>query len=398
MRLTIKRSLLLAFLLMILFPTSNVGAQEPIVRAVLFYSPSCPHCHEVMTEHLPAISDQYGDQLQIVAVNTYVAGGAQLFQNSIEVFEIPPERQGVPMMIIGDQVLVGSIEIPTLFPGLVEDAIEQGGMDWPAIPGLIDALPDELTGSVSGETTPAPTDQIDPTGEANPAGDSNPTDEPNPTSEPILPIDDSDQEGLSRWFARAKFMIMLDPAGNILALIVLIGMVLSVIGVVVLLLIKRPAPIPRWTTWAIPALSLVGIVIAVYLSYIEITQQTAFCGPVGDCNSVQHSTYAKLFGVVPVGLLGLAGYVAILATWFVSQKTSGWLKHYSILILMGMTFFGTTFSIYLTYLEPFVIGATCMWCVLSSVIMTAQMWLVLPPTLEALEILPEDDAEQDVNS
>ncbi len=140
-------------------------------------------------------------------------------------------------------------------------------------------------------------------------------------------------------------------------------------------------------------LSLVGIVIASYLSYIEITQETAFCGPVGDCNSVQHSSYAKLFGVVPIGLLGLAGYVAILVAWYLSRKNTGPIKTYAVLILMGMTFFGTTFSIYLTYLEPFVIGATCMWCVLSAVIMTAQMWLMLPPTLEVLEAPKEENAE-----
>jgi uncharacterized membrane protein/thiol-disulfide isomerase/thioredoxin len=381
MRITFKRSLFLALLLMILVPIGKTWAQGPLVRAVLFYSPSCPHCHEVMTEHLPAVSDQYGDNLQIVVVNTAVEGGALLFQATIEMFDVPPERRGVPMLVIGDQVLVGSIEIPERFPDLVQEGFDQGGLDWPAIPGLMEALPPELTGPVTGEATPNPTDEPEPTAEIVP------TDTPFPT------IDEPDQDNLSRWFASVKFRIMLDPAGNILALIVLVGMVISVISVVVLLLTKRTAPTPRWMKWALPVLSLVGIIIASYLSYIEITQETAFCGPVGDCNSVQHSSYAKLFGVVPIGLLGLAGYVAILAAWYISQKTTGQVKSYSILILMGMTFFGTTFSIYLTYLEPFVIGATCMWCVLSAVIMTAQMWLALPPTLEILEEPKEAIAE-----
>ena len=34
-----------------------------------------------------------------------------------------------------------------------------------------------------------------------------------------------------------------------------------------------------------------------------------------------------------------------------------------------MILFGMSFSIYLTFLEPFVIGATCMWCLSSAVIM-----------------------------
>ena len=35
-----------------------------------------------------------------------------------------------------------------------------------------------------------------------------------------------------------------------------------------------------------------------------------------------------------------------------------------------MTFGGTLFSIYLTFLEPFVIGAVCAWCLTSAVVMT----------------------------
>ncbi|MCK5794824.1 MAG: hypothetical protein KAH12_08950, partial [Anaerolineales bacterium] len=38
--------------------------------------------------------------------------------------------------------------------------------------------------------------------------------------------------------------------------------------------------------------------------------------------------------------------------------------------LFGITLFGLLFSIYLTFLEPFVIGATCIWCLSSAVIMT----------------------------
>jgi uncharacterized membrane protein/thiol-disulfide isomerase/thioredoxin len=381
MRIPLKRFLFLVLLLMILVPFGKVWAQGPLVRAVIFYSPSCPHCHEVMTEHLPTIADQYGDNLQIIAVNTAVEGGSMLFQATIEIFEVPPERRGVPMMVIGDQVLVGSIEIPERFTDLVQEGFDQGGLDWPAIPGLVEALPPEYTGPVTGEVTTNPTDEPEPTTEIV------------PTETPFPTIDEPEPDSLSRWWTATKFRIMLDPEGNILALIVLAGMVISVISIVILLLTKSPAPTPRWVTWALPVLSLVGIVIASYLSYIEITQETAFCGPVGDCNSVQHSSYAKLFGVVPIGLLGLAGYVAILVAWYVSQKTTGPVKNASVLILMGMTFFGTTFSIYLTYLEPFVIGATCMWCVLSAVIMMSQMWLMLPPTLETLEVPKEEIGE-----
>jgi hypothetical protein len=41
--------------------------------------------------------------------------------------------------------------------------------------------------------------------------------------------------------------------------------------------------------------------------------------------------------------------------------------------LLGMTTFGTLFSIYLTFLEPLVIGATCAWCLSSANINTLQL-------------------------
>ena len=44
-----------------------------------------------------------------------------------------------------------------------------------------------------------------------------------------------------------------------------------------------------------------------------------------------------------------------------------------------MTVCGTLFSIYLTFLEPFMIGATCAWCLASAVIMTTLMWLTAAP-------------------
>jgi uncharacterized membrane protein len=49
------------------------------------------------------------------------------------------------------------------------------------------------------------------------------------------------------------------------------------------------------------------------------------------------------------------------------------------LALLAMTFFGTLFSIYLTLLEPFVISATCAWCLASAVLMTLLLALTVAP-------------------
>lgn len=369
MRNTFRNLIILIALVILLLPTVNGLAQAPIVRAVLFYSPTCPHCHEVMTEHLPPLTDRYGEQLQIIAVDVSVEGGNLLYDSAIELYSIPRERLGVPLLIIGERYLVGSIEIPDQLPGLIDAGIEAGGVDWPALPGLVESLPQDLTGPVTGELPgdiAAMFDDI---------------------------VNEAQQPGFAGWFARARSRFMLDPVANGMAVVVLIGMLVSAVWVVVLLLTRKASPTPRWVTITLPVLSIVGLAIAGYLAYIEATGSNAICGPVGDCNAVQQSSYARLFGVLPIGVLGLIGYLGIAAAWLVSQKTEGAVQRYAALAMMGMTFFGVSFSIYLTYLEPFVIGATCMWCLSSAVVITAQMWLALPPALEALDEPDDQDVD-----
>ena len=65
-----------------------------------------------------------------------------------------------------------------------------------------------------------------------------------------------------------------------------------------------------------------------------------------------------LFGILPIGLFGLIGNGLILAAWLVRQLNSGLLGELAQVALLGFALFGVLFSIYLTFLEPFVIGAT----------------------------------------
>jgi uncharacterized membrane protein len=131
-----------------------------------------------------------------------------------------------------------------------------------------------------------------------------------------------------------------------------------------------------------------GFGVAGYLGYVETTQVLAFCGPVGDCNTVQQSEYARLFGVLPIGVLGMGGYAMIVIAWWVGRNTHGRLATLAVASLFAMTVLGTLFSIYLTYLEPFVIGATCAWCLTSSILITALMLLSIGPARAAFSIRP----------
>jgi uncharacterized membrane protein len=178
--------------------------------------------------------------------------------------------------------------------------------------------------------------------------------------------------------------IRADPRGNGLAILVLLGM-LVVVGRS-LTVLRRPiagAPSARFD-WLTPVLALAGLGVAAYLAHVEVNQVEAMCGPVGDCNTVQSSPYAKLFGVLPIGVLGVLGFVVILLVWGVRRWTSGQPAAYASVALLALTGFGTAFSIYLTFLEPFVIGATCLWCLSSAVIMTTLYVLALRPGRVAL--------------
>jgi uncharacterized membrane protein len=147
----------------------------------------------------------------------------------------------------------------------------------------------------------------------------------------------------------------------------------------------RAAPaLPAGASVAIPALAVIGLGVAIYLTFIETTNAKAVCGPVGDCNTVQASPFAKLFGVVPVGLLGAVGYIGILAAWFLGRRGRGRLAQLMPVVIFGMALFGVLFSIYLTYIELFVIHAVCIWCLTSAVIMALVLALSVGEAMDAI--------------
>jgi cytochrome c biogenesis protein CcdA len=110
---------------------------EPVARAVLFWSEGCPHCHNVLDETLPLLQERYVDQLEIRAVEISDPVNYELWVAAMESFQVPPEQQVVPMLFIGDTALVGSVEIPEKLPGLIDRHLAAGGVDYPAIPGLL---------------------------------------------------------------------------------------------------------------------------------------------------------------------------------------------------------------------------------------------------------------------
>ncbi len=375
-------SLLLTFL-----AAPVVQAAPAVVRAVLFYSPSCGHCEKVITEDLPPLLEKYGQQLSIIGVDVNQPDGQMLFQAVIQHFNLV--QVGVPTLVVDDVVLMGSLEIPERFPGLIETYLAQGGTDWPAIPGLAEMIAAATPAPTAVAVAPAATTPVplpDSAGAENQALVTQPA---APVETAPMPQPDSALTGNQALITQpvavnAWSNMMRDPIGNGLALVVLFGMIMSMVSV----LVPRRAPIdraqPAWYEWAIPALCLIGLGVAGYLAYVETAQVEAVCGPVGDCNTVQQSAYARLFGVLPIGVLGLIGYAAIIAAWWIERQGPAPLKRLAALALVSMALGGTLFSIYLTFLEPFVIGATCAWCLTSAILMTALLLLTVTPRRLAL--------------
>jgi uncharacterized membrane protein len=109
-------------------------------------------------------------------------------------------------------------------------------------------------------------------------------------------------------------------------------------------------------------LTLIGIGIAGYLTYVHYEGIKVLCLSSGGCETVQASQWAKLGGV-PVALLGLIGYIAILGTLAIRSELGR-------IAGFGIALTGFGFSMYLTYRELFTIKAICQWCVASAVLMT----------------------------
>jgi len=119
------------------------------------------------------------------------------------------------------------------------------------------------------------------------------------------------------------------------------------------------------------AIALLGVAVAAYLTYIHYAGIKPLCGKNGgSCEIVQTSEYSKLAGV-PVALIGLIGYVAILASLLVPENET------SRLATVAFTVVGFGFSAYLTYREQFSIHRICEWCVSSAVLVTVLMCLAI---------------------
>ncbi len=129
---------------------------------------------------------------------------------------------------------------------------------------------------------------------------------------------------------------------------------------------------------AIGALATAGLAIAIYLTVVRIQGHSPACVIGGSCATVQSSRYATLAGI-PVPVLGLVGYVALLASVILTGVRGRLLG-----LLAGIV--GMGFSWWLTYVEFGIIDAICPWCVTSAVVVTVAAGLAAWRALLPLDV------------
>jgi uncharacterized membrane protein len=419
MRVRLKNWLLLLVVVSVaLGGFTTIIAQEdntgPVVYGFLFFSQTCPHCHDVINNNVPEWEDEFGDSFILIYLDVAGSGVANMLYATCDALGVTEGCGGVPMMVIGDQVMLGSREIPARTPQLIRDGLDNGGIGVPDVTEIQEWVDRYVNINIPAEAT-AET-------EANTAP-------PVITTESRSWVDKFNADPKGNGIAVATLLALLGSMGlvawfgnkgaltnnaNIFAIAVGVFLFASSLMVLSLVLEETDDTLATALSWGtlillvvsstgfgiskspdriLPLVALAGLCVAVYLTQVEVSDSEASCGLVGDCNAVQESSYATLFGVLPIGVLGVLGYIAILMAWGAAQywgKESP-LTPYAQAALFGMILFGVAFSIYLTFLEPFVIGATCAWCITSALLMAVLLWMVAPMGWQALQSLRQKE-------
>lgn len=401
------RKLLLAILVtfVTMLGGSVVTAQDDTVHAVFFYLPTCKYCHEVMNEHLPPLYEEYGDQLDIAYVDVSLGQNKSLLAEACSVYGINSNDCGsVPRLIVGDYNLSGAVEIPTYLPGIIEEGLANGGIPYPNLPSIQAAI-DAPRGSTFLQPSAFMTSMEN---------------DPVATFAAIgvlflslgsviavaMAANSFRSNGRAPSWLNKRTSWMMSLIAAILSTVIAATIILNggevnaaVIAALVVTVLCVAVTFAIWQNgrnadkntlvalpnWIFPVASIAGVIVAGYLSYVETTSTEAVCGLVGNCNAVQESAYATILGVLPVGVLGLVGYALILLVWFFKVTGDEKVAQQANIVLLILIGFGVAFSIYLTFLEPFVIGATCAWCLTSALLMLLLMWMIAPQAWLSLQ-------------
>ena len=114
---------------------------------------------------------------------------------------------------------------------------------------------------------------------------------------------------------------------------------------------------------AMACLALVGLADAIYLTVQHITGQSVRCTIVSGCSEVLSSSYASINGI-PLALIGAIAYFTVFS--LATLAAFGYPLVDKLLLVVISLMFLTT--LWLTYLQAFVIESFCQFCLLSAAV------------------------------
>ena len=137
-----------------------------------------------------------------------------------------------------------------------------------------------------------------------------------------------------------------------------------------------PDPIPAaknfvWPYLVAAIVSLVGLGDAIYLTIQDLTGQHLRCTIITGCAEVLGSKYAHL-GPIPLAMLGAAAYFTFFSLAILVVFGYSFARHL-LPILVAIMFLMT---LWLTYLQAFVIHHFCQYCLLSAAVTTVLTLIV----------------------
>jgi uncharacterized membrane protein len=296
------------------------------VNVVLFWSPTCPHCHDVIENILPPIQEKFKNKLLITYIMLYKENQVVPFYKLASEYGVKQGDIGVPFMIIGNKVLIGTDEIKKDMPNLIQDGIKRGGVPFPE-----KVLNSEFAKYVD-----------------------------------IKAVENKSFEG--------------KPYAIFTIFFLLIVVLYSLLSLKFKTLIKHITFFKAIRNYLIPIFIFMGFLISIYLFHLETTDSSAMCILFSGCNIVQQSSFSHLFGIIPIALLEIFAYCVFFALWVYSYK----LNKFKIFcfdsrkVLFWFSLMTTAVAMCLTTLEIFIIKASCVYCIISSIIIGLLLILFNP--------------------
>ena len=110
---------------------------------------------------------------------------------------------------------------------------------------------------------------------------------------------------------------------------------------------------------------LAGFSLAFYIYHCKHKKQPLICPIHGSCDTVTGSDYSKLFGI-PIELLGMAYYTVVVLFHGAVIANAGEYTGAVAGIALGLSGCAFLFSLYLVWIQAFVLKHWCTWCLCSA--------------------------------